>query len=356
LHARRSNLEPFPMRRLGHPVGTIVAVLGAAVFLYLIRPILLVFIVPMIIAYVCAPWIDRLARRTRAPRWVVASGVFFVLTAAAALLGWLVAAQVSSGSVPSWQELQVSVTGLLQSMLGHQGIALPGHTLTPAQITSRIASAVEAWFQQDARLPQLLAAAVAGMFGLVLSWVLLAYFLVAGPQIAQGALQLVPPERRAFVARVYQRLDPILRRYFLGVLVVVIYASGAAYLGLGVLLGLHHAALLACITGLLETLPIIGPASSAVIGGVVAVREAVGASAIVAYIVYAFALRISIDQMIGPWVLGRAGRVSPVLVIFSFLSGGILYGIAGVILAVPVALAVKTTLAVLYEEHRVNVV
>ena len=43
-------------------------------------------------------------------------------------------------------------------------------------------------------------------------------------------------------------------------------------------------------------------------------------------------------------VLGRAGRLPPVLVIFCFLVGGVLFGVTGVIVSVPVALAVKSLL------------
>ena len=47
-------------------------------------------------------------------------------------------------------------------------------------------------------------------------------------------------------------------------------------------------------------------------------------------------------------VLGRAAHVHPVLIIFCFLAGGIVLGIPGVILAVPIALLVKSTLATIY--------
>jgi predicted PurR-regulated permease PerM len=49
-------------------------------------------------------------------------------------------------------------------------------------------------------------------------------------------------------------------------------------------------------------------------------------------------------------VLGRAARLHPTVIIFCFLSGGLLFGIAGMILAVPVALTIKVTLATLYGE------
>jgi len=69
------------------------------------------------------------------------------------------------------------------------------------------------------------------------------------------------------------------------------------------------------------------------------------------YALYATALRLSIDQLIGPIVLGAAARLHPVLIIFCFLAGGVVFGIPGVILAVPVALLIKSTLATLYGDE-----
>jgi predicted PurR-regulated permease PerM len=40
--------------------------------------------------------------------------------------------------------------------------------------------------------------------------------------------------------------------------------------------------------------------------------------------------------------------VHPVLIIFCFLAGGVLFGIPGLIIAVPVALLIRSTLATLY--------
>ena len=62
-------------------------------------------------------------------------------------------------------------------------------------------------------------------------------------------------------------------------------------------------------------------------------------------------LEVPIDQVVGPIVLGRAAHVHPVLIIFCFLAGGAVLGIPGVILAVPMALAVKAALATLYGEE-----
>ena len=84
--------------------------------------------------------------------------------------------------------------------------------------------------------------------------------------------------------------------------------------------------------------------------GLIAIQHNFAFSVIVEFAIYLTALRLSIDQFFGPVILGAAGRVHPALIIFCFLAGGALFGIIGVITAVPIALILKTTLSVLYDE------
>ena len=190
----------------------------------------------------------------------------------------------------------------------------------------------------------------AGTFSIFLTLVLLFYFLWSGGRIMKGLLWLAPTNERPLVQEVWRRLDPMLRRYFIGVIVVVSYAAIAAYVGLGLVLGINHAVFLALLTGFLEMIPVAGPGASAVIAGLVAVRHAAGIGSIIAYAIYAAALRLSIDQLLGPLVLGAAAQMHPVLIIFSFLAGGALFGLPGIILAAPMILVLKVSLAVIRGE------
>jgi predicted PurR-regulated permease PerM len=326
-------------------------VFACGVLVYLLRNVLVVFAVPLITAYVCAPFVDWLAGRWHAPRWAGALAVFVGLTAVTALAGWLTIPALTQ----EVQRVAGNLPGTIQSLAGDllrgAHIELFGQKIDATGLAQRVTAAAENWLAGNGWM-EFGAAGVAGVFGAFLSWILLGYFLFDGPGLGRGALELLPPRRRVLAAGVYARLDPVLRRYFLGVVVVVIYAACAAYLGLGVFLRLQHAALLAVLTGVLEIVPIVGPAASAVIAGLIATHESKSPGDIVAYVIYAFALRLSIDQLIGPLVLGRAALASPVLIIFAFMVGGLLFGVLGIILAVPVALAVKVTLATVYEEGR----
>jgi predicted PurR-regulated permease PerM len=49
-------------------------------------------------------------------------------------------------------------------------------------------------------------------------------------------------------------------------------------------------------------------------------------------------------------VLGQAARIHPVVVIISFVCGVMLFGIVGLLIAVPVAVCIKTTLEHCYAE------
>jgi len=207
---------------------------------------------------------------------------------------------------------------------------------------------VRDWIGQTDQIELLVGYSFVAFMGAFLAIVLLFYFLADGKRVAAGLFWIVPPHRRPLVARIWARLDPVLMRYFIGVIAVVAYATVAAYIGLGVILGIKQAVFLALLTGILETVPVVGPTSAAVIAGLASLRTASGLINIVEYAAYATLLRLSIDQIVGPIVLGRAAHVHPVLIIFCFLAGGIVLGIPGVILAVPIALLVKSTLATIY--------
>lgn len=335
--------------------ATVVVVAGVVTFLYLVRAILLPFVVTGILAYVCTPLVDGLAARVRWPRWLFGLGIVLGLAALAALFGWLAVPPMLHQAARVASDLQGAIRGFIEALIGRRDFSLLGVPIDAGSLAARIAGGLRTWLTEDAHVGALAALAGAGFFGFILGWVLLGYFLIDAHRIARGIVWLVPPSHRAFVLQVWRGLDPLLRRYFIGVALVVVYASCAAYIGLGLALGLHHAVFLAVMTGVLEVIPIIGPAAAAIIAGLVAVHHAATAWNIIAYVVYATALRISIDQFFGPIVLGRAARVRPIVVIFCFLSGGVLLGIVGVILAVPVALSIKVVLANLYGEPHTGI-
>jgi predicted PurR-regulated permease PerM len=329
---------------------TIFVLIVLAVFLHAIQWVLLPFVVSGLLAYLCTPAVDWLTRRTRLPRSLLAAAVFAALVAIAAWIGFLSVPSLGPELMAVTTDLQGTVEGLARDLIGQQTVILFGHPMNATELGEAAMTAIRAAIEQLGGIPLIGALALGSVFGAFLALVLLFYFLQGGPQILRGLLWLIPPRQRPLIRRIWRRLDPVLKRYIIGIIIVVAYATAAAYVGLGLVLGLPHAVFLALLTGFLEMIPMIGPAAAIAIAGLIAVRQATGIEPIIAYAIYATVLRLSIDQLFGPLALGAAARMHPVLIIFCFLSGGILFGIAGVILAVPVALVAKITLATLYDE------
>jgi predicted PurR-regulated permease PerM len=328
--------------------AVVVTFVALALFVYLVGFIVLPFVIAGIIAYICTPLLDWLAGRTGLPRPLLAVLLFLLLVG---FVGFTVAVAgrhlvAETGSTVT--DLQGTLDHLLHRAADAEPIRLFGRAIDLTDIVRTIGDRIHDWLGRPDRLIVVAGYGFAAVIGTFLTVVLLCYFLVSGKSVARGLLWLVPPSQRTLVAQIGMRLDPVLKRYFIGLFVIVIYAVIAAYIGLGVVLGIDHAFLLALLTGILETIPIIGSTAAAIIAGLVSLHTATGLSSILAFALYAVLLRLSIDQIVAPLVLGSAANVHPVLIIFCFLTGAALLGIPGVILAVPAALTVKAALATLY--------
>jgi predicted PurR-regulated permease PerM len=345
--ASHSSPRPHPARATAALTIGVIALIAA--FLYLVRNALIPFVFAGVIAFLVTPAIDWAAARTRLPRWIFALVTLLLLLGFFALIGWLGIPSLAQQLTGMGSNLQASIADIVAEFIGRGTINLLGNEMNAQIIAQNVIGAAGAFLSAHAFT--VVEYTFASMFGVILSWVLLGYMLFGGRSQGEALFWLLPPARRDFARRVWTRLSPVLRRYFLGVLLVVIYASVAAYIGLGLILHIHNAVFLALITGLLEIIPVVGPVASATIAGLVAVGQAQSSWNIIEYIIYAIALRISIDEFFGPIVLGEAAYIRPVLVIFCFLAGGMLFGIVGVVMAVPVALAVKALLGEVYQEE-----
>ncbi|MGH6813150.1 MAG: AI-2E family transporter [Methylocella sp.] len=348
--------KPFPQVSGQEPVErasartTTAVLLTIGVFIWLVRSIVLPFVVAGAIAYVCTPVVDLLAQRIRSRRIVAVTTVFLLLLSLVVLVGFFAVPMIFHEVLDLATGLNKTIEETARRAIGDRTVSIAGQSMNAAQIAQGAVDMLNNWLGQGPSVVFLASWSFVGIFGGFLTLTLLFYFLSGGRRLANGLVWLVPPKQRPLILAIWAQLDPVLKRYFIGIAVVVTYAMIAAYIGLGLVLGLRHAILLAMLTGFLEMIPVVGPASSAIIAGIFAIQSADSIWSILAYAIYATALRLSIDQLVGPVVLGRASAVPPALIIFCFLTGGVLFGIPGVILAVPVALTIKIVLATLYQE------
>jgi predicted PurR-regulated permease PerM len=279
---------------------------------------------------------------------VVAALAYLVLLALASLFGYAIGINAARDLLQLAGQAPAIARNLIEQATGPNGIALFGTTYT----TDDIMHAITAGFRELMATGVVAKAGgltISALFALALTFVLAPYFMISGPRLVAGAIWLIPPERRHSVVELLPKIVPMLRRYLIGIVLVVIYASTVAWIGFGLVFHLSNAVLLAITVGVLELVPVIGPLSSATLVGLVAVQQA-SLHAAILLVGFVVALRLSVDNLVGPLVLGSVTRLHPVVIIAGFTCGAMLFGVLGLLLAVPVAVCIKITLEHYYAE------
>ncbi len=323
-----------------------ILLLAVAVALHVLTWVLLPFVLAAIVAFLCDPVVRAISERTGAPRWVGAAGVWLVLfcagSAVAIAVAWSAAGEVSRLS----QHGPDLVQNVLVQLLGPAGVQVFGVHLSAERLGHELKAHIGAGLKVGsvARIASTLLAAGAG---LALFAALSFYMMLSGRKVARGALWLVPPSQRPAVQRVLPEMLSALRRFYVGVLVIVIFTAAAAWIGYGMLFHVPDAALLALALGVLETVPAIGPMISAVIVALVALQLH-NPTSMALMVGYAIALRFVIDDVLAPPVLGRSVTVHPVVVMLAYALGAVLFGVTGLLLAVPVAACIRIGLEAAY--------
>jgi len=314
---------------------------------YTLRYALVPFVFAAVISFVLDPAVDSAARRMGGHRWPIAALLSLLIAGGAGCAAWWIGTTAFQDVAAAMSKLPRMIETAISVVTGSSGVDIFGARHTPQQLSNAALDTLRGLLN-GASVALALKLSAGSVAGGIMTLVLVPYFLISGPRLAGGTLWLIPPERRRSVQEMLPKLLPMLRRYVVGLIVVVIYAAAVAYIGFGLLFRVPGAGVLAIVVGLLEMIPVVGPVTSLVLVGLTAVSQ--GMFAAVFLMAYALGLRLSIDNLVGPLALGHAARVHPVVVIFSFVVGVMLFGIIGLLLAVPTAASIKLILQHYYAE------
>jgi predicted PurR-regulated permease PerM len=326
-----------------------IAIALAFLLAYPLRYVLLPFVAAGALAYVARPLIALLHVRLHMPRWLAALIPLLLFLGGLIAIGYGIGSLLGPQLVQLINNAQTVTQKLLESLFGTlkiKDVQLFGQKLDPAVAAAQLTNAIKQAVGANALLA--IGGGIGAIMGCALTIAILAFLLFTGPQLTRGTLWLVPPHLRPRVRALALEVDPMLGNYLRGFFVIVLFTSAITYVVAGLIFHVKLAILLSLSVGLLELIPVIGPVLSFVAFGLVAVEQT-SIATIIGFGVFAIVLRLTIDQLVGPLVLGRAARIPAIVVIFAFLAGGALYGMLGIVLAIPVAATIKIVLTDLYE-------
>lgn len=181
---------------------------------------------------------------------------------------------------------------------------------------------------------------VEALTGILLTMFSTLFLLYDGKRIWQWTLKLVPAEARPGVSAAGPRAWQTLTAYVRGTVIVALI--DAIFIGLGIyFLDVPMAVPLAVFIFLFAFIPLVG----AVVSGALAVVVALVTQGVFAAVM-TLAVVLAVQQIEGhilqPFILGRAVRVHPLAVVLSVAAGGMVAGIGGAVVAVPLVAVTNT--------------
>lgn len=308
--------------------------------LYLLSPILTPFVIGAFLAYIADPLVNRL-RKFHLSRTLTATLVFLVMMLLLlSLLLFLIPLLT--------RQITLLVNRLPEMLAWVQQFVLPWlnqefnlnlvfdvtefKKILAANWHEAGSFAAQAWkiFSHSG------IAILAWLAKMLLIPIVTFYLLRDWDQVINGIRQLLPRRIEPTVVRLSKECNEVLSAFLRGQFLVIlalalIYSVGLAFVGLDLAL------LLGSVAGLLSLIPYLGVVVggfSASIAAIVQFHDWIH----VGYVIIVFVIAHLIESIIlTPWLVGDRIGLHPLAVIFAILAGGQLFGLMGILLALPLA-------------------
>jgi len=179
--------------------------------------------------------------------------------------------------------------------------------------------------------------------GWTVTTLFLSFYLLADGKRTQGALYaIVPRDYHMRLARIIHNLETIVGGYMRGQLITSA-AMGVFTFLLLVICGVPNALSLSLFAALVDVIPFIGGLLAMAPVFLSALSRGLPVATVV--LIALFVYQELENRILVPRVYGHVLRLSPATVVLALLSGGILLGVVGALLALPIAAGLQMMLA-----------
>lgn len=333
-------------QKILHIVGVLLFFALVTWFVYTVRSVLTPFILGFLIAYILHPLVDMLERKKISRTSAVAIIYIFLITLVAVLVFY--GLPIIIRDLNRLVELIPQYTVIIQEMVsdfqvGYSQVPIPDSI---REVMDQVITNLE---ETVLGIIQGFANGIIGLFSqtfnLVLAPLLSFYFLLDYKRLGLGVLSLVPSRYRPELVRIGGEVNQVIKNVIRGNLLVASLVAVLATLGMMVI-GMDFPLLIGIMVGITNFIPYFG----AIISAVPAIMLALLKSKWLA--LYVLGIMVLIQQIegniISPKILGEYVGLHPLVIIFTLLAGGKLWGLTGLLLAVPLAAILKVLLRYAY--------
>ncbi len=176
--------------------------------------------------------------------------------------------------------------------------------------------------------------------GMVLIPVIVFFFMKDGRKFKRVFVSIIPNRYFEFTLYLIHKMNIQIGNYLRGQMLEATIVGILSIFALW-LIGVKYFFIIGIVAGLANLIPYLGPVTGATIAIIVSILQTGGGDKVL-YIIVAFALiRLIDDVLVLPLALAKSVKIHPLMVLFSLLIGAKLFGILGMLLAVPVAGFIK---------------
>jgi predicted PurR-regulated permease PerM len=333
---------PATWRGWARPVSIIIAVIVIAFLLRRIPMTIELFIVATLIAYGINPIIRALSKRMpRLVAIIIVYALFLVLMLVGAVIVIPTAVDQLQNLVANSGDYLTAAQGFINKQEVWINKRFGGHVLPPQlqnlQDTAlgRLSDLLQVVFSQAGLIAvSLVNAVVIGITAIILSY----YFLVNAYLIRDSFLGLFPERAKAKATFFAHEMGRVVGGFVGGQIILSAFCGVFTFFGLE-LVQSDYAVLLGVLTGLFYAIPYLGVFAAVLVGlllGLLQSWEVALWTVAIMLVITKFA-----DIVLVPKVMSESVGVSPMAVIFAVFAGGELFGLWGLVLAIPAAAIFK---------------
>ncbi|PIR79949.1 MAG: hypothetical protein COU25_02690 [Candidatus Levybacteria bacterium CG10_big_fil_rev_8_21_14_0_10_35_13] len=312
-------------------------------FLYLQREILTPFIIAAIFAYIFNPLINFFSKYLKLPRSLSIILVYMILITSVLYIGNILT-----------RELMHEAENIRGIVLNYISYLKSNLNSLPPVVRPYIASYTEFPKIQLGTLGlsafPVFSFALSGILHFLVFVFATFFFLKDNEKFTNKFLLLVPPEERVEVSTLIKKINNVLSKYLRGQIILIISLAIMLFVGFS-LLGIKNALTISILSAVAGLVPIIGTLVAIIVGtfvivlsgGISAFQIGILETVLIVVGIY-YGAQLIQDYLLSPFILGKAVRLHPLIILFAALAGGNMAGILGLILAVPVAATIKILL------------
>ena len=293
--------------------------------LWIIRDILLIFLISIIISSAIDPVADFLYKR-RVPRSLSVLLVYSVFIGLVVLIGFMIVPPMTV------QFNEIKNADVYQTFISKVGVYR--ENLSHSSIGRAIDNSMREFVNNfGGTLFATTKGVLTGIVSVITVLVISFYLTIEENGLKNFAKHLAPYKHQAYTLRLITKIQRKMGAWVLGQVILSAVIFGLVFIGLTVL-KVKYALVLALIAALFEVIPIIGPFISGAFGVFFAFLQA-PALAVAVLILWVVTQQLE-SHIIVPIVMSKSVGINPVMVILGVLIGGTLNGFVGALIAIPV--------------------